>query len=112
LTKFFGGSTALLFAYGCTGAGKSHTIIGKPHDDDVKGVIPRILEEIYNSLDVVTDYKRQYPASVSAHNRPSFDDYFAGRTDVNQHAMKLDPTKKYALWFSFLEIYNEQVSAR
>ncbi|KAJ5379685.1 Kinesin heavy chain [Penicillium cataractarum] len=45
------GYNGTVFAYGQTGAGKSYTMMGSDIDDDVgKGVIPRIVEQIFASI--------------------------------------------------------------
>src|SRR5512140_1750802 len=45
------GYNGTVFAYGQTGAGKSYTMMGTSiDDDDGKGVIPRIVEQIFASI--------------------------------------------------------------
>jgi kinesin family protein 5 len=45
------GYNGTVFAYGQTGAGKSYTMMGGNIDDDVgKGIIPRIVEQIFASI--------------------------------------------------------------
>lgn len=45
------GYNGTVFAYGQTGAGKSYTMMGSDIDDEVgKGVIPRIIEQIFASI--------------------------------------------------------------
>ncbi|KAJ4381784.1 Kinesin heavy chain [Didymella sp. IMI 355093] len=45
------GYNGTVFAYGQTGAGKSYTMMGSDIDDDAgKGVIPRIVEQIFASI--------------------------------------------------------------
>lgn len=45
------GYNGTVFAYGQTGAGKSYTMMGSDIDDDIgKGVIPRIVEQIFASI--------------------------------------------------------------
>lgn len=41
-------SVALLFAYGVTNSGKTHTMTGTPHE---QGILPRCLDVIFNSLE-------------------------------------------------------------
>lgn len=38
-----------IFAYGQTGSGKTHTMIGNPEIPDEGGVIPRSLEQVFES---------------------------------------------------------------
>ncbi|EON69421.1 kinesin heavy chain [Coniosporium apollinis CBS 100218] len=45
------GYNGTVFAYGQTGAGKSYTMMGSDIDDDMgKGIIPRIVEQIFASI--------------------------------------------------------------
>ncbi|KAB8075499.1 P-loop containing nucleoside triphosphate hydrolase protein [Aspergillus leporis] len=45
------GYNGTVFAYGQTGAGKSYTMMGSDIDDDIgKGIIPRIVEQIFASI--------------------------------------------------------------
>ena len=41
------GKNSLLFAYGVTGSGKTHTMNGEPQDG---GIIPRCLDVLFNSI--------------------------------------------------------------
>lgn len=38
-----------IFAYGQTGSGKTHTMLGNPDVPDEGGVIPRSLEQVFES---------------------------------------------------------------
>uniref|UniRef100_A0A8H7NPD4 Kinesin-like protein n=1 Tax=Bionectria ochroleuca TaxID=29856 RepID=A0A8H7NPD4_BIOOC len=44
------GYNGTVFAYGQTGAGKSYTMMGSIDDDEGRGVIPRIVEQIFASI--------------------------------------------------------------
>jgi kinesin family protein 5 len=44
------GYNGTVFAYGQTGAGKSYTMMGKMDDPEQRGVIPRIVEQIFASI--------------------------------------------------------------
>ncbi|KAI3880983.1 hypothetical protein MKX03_027071 [Papaver bracteatum] len=41
------GKKVCIFAYGQTGSGKSHTIMGNPERSELRGLIPRSLEQIF-----------------------------------------------------------------
>uniref|UniRef100_A0AAQ4Q5G6 Kinesin-like protein n=1 Tax=Gasterosteus aculeatus aculeatus TaxID=481459 RepID=A0AAQ4Q5G6_GASAC len=45
-----GGYNGTIFAYGQTASGKTHTMEGKLHDSDMMGVIPRIVDDIFNYI--------------------------------------------------------------
>ena len=44
------GYNATIFAYGQTGCGKTHTMIGQINDESEKGVIPRSFEHIFSVI--------------------------------------------------------------
>ena len=44
------GYNGTVFAYGQTGAGKSYTMMGDMDDKEYKGVIPRIMEQIFDAI--------------------------------------------------------------
>jgi len=44
------GYNCTIFAYGQTGSGKTHTMMGPAMDSDLKGVIPRIAEDIFVAM--------------------------------------------------------------
>ncbi|CAD7937156.1 unnamed protein product [Amoebophrya sp. A120] len=48
LDTLYSGLNVSMFAYGQTGAGKSYSVIGGP--DDLRGLLPRMLEDLYESL--------------------------------------------------------------
>ncbi|KAI5073052.1 hypothetical protein GOP47_0011844 [Adiantum capillus-veneris] len=48
------GYKVCIFAYGQTGSGKTYTMLGNPDDLEQKGVIPRSLEQIFESSQVLS----------------------------------------------------------
>ncbi|MCJ1477444.1 Kinesin heavy chain [Lambiella insularis] len=59
------GYNGTVFAYGQTGAGKSYTMMGSDIDDsDAKGIIPRIVEQIFASI-VASPGNIEYTVRVS-----------------------------------------------
>ncbi|KAM9839428.1 kinesin-1 heavy chain-like [Aulostomus maculatus] len=44
------GYNGTIFAYGQTSSGKTHTMEGKLHDPDMMGIIPRIVDDIFNYI--------------------------------------------------------------
>lgn len=38
-----------IFAYGQTGSGKTHTMMGNPESAENKGLIPRTLEQVFET---------------------------------------------------------------
>ena len=45
-----GGYNGTVFAYGQTGAGKSYTMMGDMDDENTKGIIPRIVEQLFTTI--------------------------------------------------------------
>ena len=65
-TKFLidgvmGGYNATVFAYGSTGAGKTHTMLGTPNDP---GIMGQSIQELFDSIDKYTD-ERDYKLKIS-----------------------------------------------
>lgn len=48
--KVLEGFNGTIFAYGQTGTGKTHTMVGVPQDPNLAGVIPRTFEHIFESI--------------------------------------------------------------
>jgi kinesin family protein 5 len=44
------GYNGTIFAYGQTGSGKTYTMFGDLRDNDLKGIIPRSIEEIFDFI--------------------------------------------------------------
>uniref|UniRef100_A0A8C6M6J0 Kinesin-like protein n=1 Tax=Nothobranchius furzeri TaxID=105023 RepID=A0A8C6M6J0_NOTFU len=44
------GYNGTIFAYGQTSSGKTHTMEGKLHDSEMMGIIPRIVQDIFNYI--------------------------------------------------------------
>ncbi|KIY43537.1 putative kinesin-1 [Fistulina hepatica ATCC 64428] len=58
------GYNGTVFAYGQTGSGKTFTMMGDIDSDEVKGIIPRITEQIFQSI-VESDAHLEYLVKVS-----------------------------------------------
>jgi kinesin family protein 5 len=59
------GYNGTVFAYGQTGAGKSYTMMGDMDDGDKKGIIPRITEQIFDSILVHGSAQIEYTVGIS-----------------------------------------------
>lgn len=65
VTDVMDGYNGTVFAYGQTGSGKTFTMMGADIDDDnLKGIIPRITEQIFSSI-VESDPHLEYLVKVS-----------------------------------------------
>ncbi|KAI7735447.1 hypothetical protein M8C21_021640, partial [Ambrosia artemisiifolia] len=54
------GYKVCIFAYGQTGSGKTHTMMGTPGNFDGKGLIPRSLEQIFESRQTLQNQGWKY----------------------------------------------------
>ncbi|KAJ9551289.1 hypothetical protein OSB04_015334 [Centaurea solstitialis] len=59
------GYKVCIFAYGQTGSGKTHTMMGTPGNYDEKGLIPRSLEQIFESRQMLQNQGWKYEMQVS-----------------------------------------------
>ncbi|KAI3702946.1 hypothetical protein L6452_28700 [Arctium lappa] len=59
------GYKVCIFAYGQTGSGKTHTMMGTPGNYDDKGLIPRSLEQIFESKQTLQNQGWKYEMQVS-----------------------------------------------
>ncbi|KAK1582178.1 hypothetical protein Q3G72_012520 [Acer saccharum] len=59
------GYKVCIFAYGQTGSGKTYTMMGKPGQPDQKGLIPRSLEQIFQTRQALKSQGWKYEMQVS-----------------------------------------------
>ena len=52
------GYNGTIFAYGQTGCGKTHTMVGNPASEDTKGIIPKAFTHIFGCIDDSSGGKR------------------------------------------------------
>ena len=64
LQHSFDGYNVCIFAYGQTGAGKSYTMMGKGHDDEQAGIIPRLCKDLFVRINQDNDSDSQYSVEV------------------------------------------------
>jgi len=133
----FKGQNACLFAYGASGSGKTHTMMGKPSDP---GVIPRTLEFLFKSIDGQIDENDRLIASgcssIKEGTGSELRDLEKARLEVRQLAkgtskkgprrsltavpdepfqhsdgvdFEIDESSSYVIFASFYELYNEKV---
>ncbi|KAF7264077.1 kinesin family member pavarotti [Rhynchophorus ferrugineus] len=129
LEDLLNGKNGLLFTYGVTGSGKTHTLTGEQNDP---GIMPRCIDAIFNSIG---DY--QAPKCVIKSDRmngfeiQTEDDAFQDRLNAVRHNQKQKTPRKgsdkvsyvndgikiqnvnenniYAVFVSYVEIYNNSV---
>ncbi|KAK5954323.1 hypothetical protein OHC33_004896 [Knufia fluminis] len=59
------GYNGTVFAYGQTGAGKSYTMMGDMTDPEKKGIIPRIVEQIFDAILVYGSESIEYTVQIA-----------------------------------------------
>ncbi|BAT73848.1 hypothetical protein VIGAN_01139200 [Vigna angularis var. angularis] len=59
------GYKVCIFAYGQTGSGKTYTMMGRPDEPDLKGLIPRSLEQIFQTSQSLKDQGWRYTMQAS-----------------------------------------------
>ncbi|XP_016464861.1 kinesin-like protein KIN-14N [Nicotiana tabacum] len=59
------GYKVCIFAYGQTGSGKTHTMMGNPESPDNKGLIPRTLEQVFETRQSLQAQGWKYEMQVS-----------------------------------------------
>ncbi|NXJ83046.1 KIF23 protein, partial [Trogon melanurus] len=128
------GRNGLLFTYGVTGSGKTHTMTGSPGDG---GLLPRCLDMIFNSIgpfqakrfvfklddkngvdvqcEVDALLERQKRDAVPVPKTPSakrqIDPEFADMINVQDHCKveEVDEDNVYSVFVSYIEIYNNYI---
>ncbi|NXK93846.1 KIF23 protein, partial [Formicarius rufipectus] len=128
------GKNGLLFTYGVTGSGKTHTMTGSPGDG---GLLPRCLDMIFNSIgpfqakrfvfklddkngvDVQSEVdallERQRREALPVPKTPSgkrhMDPEFADMINVQEHCKveEVDEDSVYSVFVSYIEIYNNYI---
>lgn len=91
VTSAFDGYNACLFAYGQTGTGKTHTVMGHPGRREERGLLPRILESLFAEVE-----NRRSQANIGKVPSPSSASGSGGG----------DP---FSVRISYLEVFNEQL---
>ncbi|XP_067411590.1 kinesin-like protein KIF23 isoform X4 [Emydura macquarii macquarii] len=129
------GKNGLLFTYGVTGSGKTHTMTGSPGDG---GLLPRCLDMIFNSIgplqakrfvfklddkngvdvqcevDALLERQKRdampIPKTPSG-NRRQIDPEFADMISVQDHCRVegVDEDNVYGVFVSYIEIYNNYI---
>lgn len=87
--SFLQGHNGLLFAYGITNAGKTYTITGKTNDTEEKGILPRMLDVIFNSINPQENQIKNGDGVVAK--------------------VPMDPNMTHWIWLTYYEIYNDKI---
>ncbi|XP_048812249.1 kinesin-like protein KIF23 isoform X3 [Lagopus muta] len=127
------GKNGLLFTYGVTGSGKTHTMTGSPGDG---GLLPRCLAVIFNSIGpfqakrfvfklddkngvdiqcevdaLLERQKRDATPVPKASGKRQVDPEFADMINVQDHCKveEVDEDNVYSVFVSYIEIYNNYI---
>ncbi|KAM4677358.1 kinesin-like protein KIF23 isoform 10-T10 [Discoglossus pictus] len=130
------GKNGLLFTYGVTGSGKTHTMTGSPGEG---GLLPRCLDMIFNSIgnfqakryvfktddkngmDVQNEVdallerqKRDAQSQMNTRiplNRQKMEPEFADMINIQDHCKvdEVDEDSVYSVFVSYIEIYNNYI---
>ncbi|NXP79465.1 KIF23 protein, partial [Ramphastos sulfuratus] len=128
------GKNGLLFTYGVTGSGKTHTMTGSPGDG---GLLPRCLDMIFNSIgpfqakrfvfklddkngvevqcevDALLERQKRdaMPVPKTPSGRRQMDPEFADMINVQDHCKveEVDEDNVYSVFVSYIEIYNNYI---
>uniref|UniRef100_A0A8C3UQG3 Kinesin-like protein n=1 Tax=Catharus ustulatus TaxID=91951 RepID=A0A8C3UQG3_CATUS len=128
------GKNGLLFTYGVTGSGKTHTMTGSPGDG---GLLPRCLAMIFNSIgpfqakrfvfklddkngvDVQSEVeallerqrREALPTPKTPAGKRQLDPEFADMIDIQDHCKveEVDEDNVYGVFVSYIEIYNNYI---
>ncbi|KAK6480508.1 kinesin-like protein KIF20A [Huso huso] len=119
--NYLDGGNALVFTYGVTNAGKTHTIQGKSSEND-GGILPRSLDVIFNHVKgrqyQHMDFKPHLSSDVQyldsnqvKQEKSAKAAVFAMLKEVMEADSSLSGGEpfQFAVWVSFCEIYNEYV---
>ncbi|NXI38034.1 KIF23 protein, partial [Galbula dea] len=128
------GKNGLLFTYGVTGSGKTHTMTGSPGDG---GLLPRCLDMIFNSIgpfqakrfvfklddkngvdvqcevDALLERQKRdaMPVPKTPAGKRQMDPEFADMINVQDHCRveEVDEDNVYSVFVSYIEIYNNYI---
>nr|XP_025966523.1 kinesin-like protein KIF23 isoform X9 [Dromaius novaehollandiae] len=128
------GKNGLLFTYGVTGSGKTHTMTGSPGDG---GLLPRCLDMIFNSIgpfqakrfvfkldekngvdvqcevDALLERQKRdvMPVPKTPSGKRQIDPEFADMINVQDHCKveEVDEDNVYSVFVSYIEIYNNYI---
>ncbi|KAK7252230.1 hypothetical protein RIF29_36041 [Crotalaria pallida] len=96
------GYKVCIFAYGQTGSGKTYTMMGRPDAPDLKGLIPRSLEQIFQISQSLKDqgWKYKMQASILEIYNESIKDLLSSNRSSGMDQVRADnsvPGKQYTI---------------
>jgi hypothetical protein len=85
------GYNGTIFAYGQTSSGKTHTMQGPDITSEQRGIIPRIVENIFKCVCALASR----PPLPTSHNFPLFPTHHS-TTCINHHLLIFPPARAHA----------------
>ena len=120
IRNLLSGESALLYAYGVTNSGKTYTIQGGAEGE--AGLLPRSIDVIFNSITGLQSDRPLRPSGVasveidhtaSEQSRAGIlDNFDADTANEGMHdgtTLNVDRNHEYAVWVSYMEVYNEKI---
>ncbi|KNC48641.1 uncharacterized protein AMSG_00418 [Thecamonas trahens ATCC 50062] len=104
IESFLWGCNGLLFAYGMTGAGKTHTMEGSRAE---AGIIPRTLDVIFNSIDGRQCLTNVVPHEFGSQRRKEGPRSSAAPRVADRSALPINDNCSYRVFLTYTEIYCE-----
>ncbi|XP_047957308.1 kinesin-like protein KIN-14N [Salvia hispanica] len=92
------GYKVCIFAYGQTGSGKTYTMMGKPESPDQRGLIPRTLEQVFETRQILQAQGWKYEMQVSMLEiyNETIRDLLAPNKSISD-ASRLENVKQYTI---------------
>ncbi|KAI5478637.1 kinesin family member 20/23 [Pseudohyphozyma bogoriensis] len=110
---FLGGQNCLLFAYGTTGSGKTWTVQGGSQGGEDAGVLPRVLDVVWRSLegkDVMGTRDEQGSKQTGSNkSKTGLRNVTPSANDASIPIIPVSDAYHYHLSISYAEIYNEKI---
>jgi len=100
IPEIFKGFNSTVFAYGQTGSGKTHSMMGVANDPILKGIIPRLVEDLFKTIQVA-DGHMEFTVKVSYVE--IYMEMINDLLDLSKRNLKLRENKKR-------EVYIDKVS--
>ncbi|CAG8476187.1 26674_t:CDS:10 [Dentiscutata erythropus] len=100
------GTNGLVFAYGVTNSGKTYSIQGTRNEE---GILPRTLDTIFSSIKNLESEAQNSSSNKSNSAKIEDSDALDLTQKLDNIAVDVDKQFRYAVWVSYVEIYNEKI---
>lgn len=89
LVDVFNGFNTTVFAYGQTGSGKSHSMTGKMNDPELRGIIPRMVDGIFQRIQESVDSGKPIEFTVKASFVEIYNEQIRDLCDTRKDKLRL-----------------------